>query len=84
MQSVNKKAARLLVRWPTPGAANEARKRAIAYVPIATSRMIAGLPLVGVSRRIVAVEPDDDRASFAEWRHWPRDNRHLHEAARAA
>jgi Uma2 family endonuclease len=53
------------------------------YVPIETSRMIAGLPLVAVSKRLATVTvDDDDLVLFGEWDHWLRDNRHLHEAAR--
>jgi Uma2 family endonuclease len=53
-----------------------------AYVPIATSRMIAGLPLIELTNRVEVARPGESLAFFAEWRHWLRDNRHLHEAAR--
>ena len=53
-----------------------------AYVPIATSRMIAGLPLIELTKRVEVARPGESLAFFAEWRHWLRDNRHLHEAAR--
>ena len=53
-----------------------------AYVPIATSRMIAGLPLIELTKRVEVARPGENLAFFAKWRHWLRDNRHLHEAAR--
>ena len=54
------------------------------YVPITTSRVIRGLPLVEVAKRVAAAHPGKTKAFIADWRKWLQANVHLHEAAKAA
>lgn len=52
-----------------------------AYVPITTSRMVPGLPLVELANRLAVAQPGKTKAFIAEWRQWLRANVHLYEAA---
>jgi Uma2 family endonuclease len=52
-----------------------------AHVPITTSRILAGLPMVEVTKRVAVARPGKTKAFISEWRQWLRANRHLHESA---
>jgi Uma2 family endonuclease len=49
-----------------------------AYVPLASSRVISGLPLVVLLSFIERAAEVDRIAVLAEWSAWLRENRHLH------
>jgi len=52
------------------------------YVPIAQSRVITGLPLIEVVKRVALAQPGKTMAFIAEWRQWLQANAHLHGASR--
>jgi len=54
-----------------------------AFVPITTSRIIPGLPLVEVVNRVAVAQPGKTKAFAAEWRQWLRDNIHLRDVLTA-
>jgi Uma2 family endonuclease len=53
------------------------------YVPIETSRVIAGLPIAEVKNRVEDQAPRDEADMYVfrrEWQHWLREQKHLHDA----